>query len=175
MATDEELMTAAGLGDRGAFAELVERHHARAFRVASRFLGNREEAADIVQEAFLKILSAAPRYRPSAAFGTYLFRVITNLCLDDRRKKRPEPEVELQDHPSADPSPLETLLSGERSAVLLAALRSLSPRQRLAVILKYNEEMSYCEIAQVLEASEKGVERLLAHARGALLGNLAGF
>jgi RNA polymerase sigma-70 factor (ECF subfamily) len=168
-------MLAVGLGDRGAFAELVERHHARAFRVASRFLGNREEAADIVQEAFLKILSAAPRYRPTSAFGTYLYQVVANLCLDHRRKARPETDAPIEDRQSEAPSVLETLIRGQRSAALLAALRSLPPRQRLAVILKYNEEMSYREIAEVLEASEKGVERLLAHARGALLGNLAGF
>lgn len=173
MATDEELMTAAGLGDRGAFAELVERHHARAFRVASRFLGNREEAADVVQEAFLRILSAAPRYRPTAAFGTYLYQVVANLCLDHRRKARPEADAPIQDRQSEAPSALETLIRDQRSAALLAALRSLPPRQRLAVVLKYNEEMSYCEIAEVLETSEKGIERLLARARESLLARLA--
>ncbi len=173
MGSDEELMLAAGLGDRGAFAELVTRHHARAFRVASRFSQDREEAADIVQESFLKVLAAAPRYRPNAAFTTYLFRVIANLCTDNRRKRRPEPEEEIQDRPSERPSPLDSLLRDERLACVLAALRSLPPRQRLAVILKYNEETSYKEIAGVLETSEKGVERLLARARESLLARLA--
>src|SRR6516164_3585667 len=89
MPTDEELMTAASAGDLRAFEQLVQRHQSSAWQAAYRFLGDATEAEDIAQEAFLKIFDAAPRYQPTAAFRTYLYRVVTRLCLDFAQKKRP--------------------------------------------------------------------------------------
>ncbi len=169
MADDQELMLAVGRGDMQAFAEIVERNYARAFRTAARILGERDEAADVVQEAFLKILAAAPRYKASAAFGTYLYRVIVNLCADRRRKAKPEPESEIHEGRSEAPSPLDNLLIKQGAASVRRALDALPSRQRAAVVLKYNEEMSYREIAEILETSEKGVERLLSRARQSLM------
>jgi len=172
MATDEELMQAAGLGDRDAFGELVRRHHARAFQLAARFLGDRDEAADIAQEAFLRLLDAAPRYRPTAAFPTYLYRVVGNLCTDHRRKARPETGGELPDRPSEAPSALEGLADARRDAAVRDALAALPPRPRLAVILKYYEGLGYRELAEALDTTEKGAERLLARGREELLRRL---
>ena len=169
MLTDEDLMLAAGGGDRSAFAEIVQRNHARAFRVAARILGDREEASDVVQEAFLKMLVAAPRYKPTANFGTYLYRVITNLCLDRRRRPKPETESEMEENQSNAPSPLENVASEQSAASVRRALALLPARQRLAVVLKYNEGLCYRDIAEILDTSEKSVERLLAHARQRLM------
>lgn len=169
MATDEELMEAAGQGDRDAFGELVRRHHEAVFRLAARFLGDRQEAADITQEAFLRILEAAPRYRPTAAFSTYLYRVVGNLCTDHRRKARPETGGELPDRPSEAPSALDGLAQDQRAEAIRAALGALPPRQRLAVLLKYYEGLGYRELAEALETSEKGAERLLSRGREELL------
>ena len=77
-------------GDLAAFEELVRRNQGGAWALAWRFLGDAAEAQDIVQEAFLRIYKAAPRYRPTAAFRTYLYRVVARLCLDWKAKKRPE-------------------------------------------------------------------------------------
>lgn len=172
MATDEELMEATARGDREAFGELVRRHHASAFRLAARFLGDRQEAADITQEAFLRVLDAAPRYRAAAAFTTYLYRVVGNLCTDHRRKARPETGGELPDRPSEAPSALEGLAGAQRDEAVRAALAALPSRQRLAVLLKYYEGLGYKELAEALETSEKGAERLLSRAREELLHRL---
>jgi RNA polymerase sigma-70 factor (ECF subfamily) len=87
----EQLMQAVAGGDLSAFNEIVLRHQKLAWGIAYRFLGDRHAAEDIAQEAFLRILDAAPRYKPTAAFPTYLSRIVTRLCLDRARKKRPMP------------------------------------------------------------------------------------
>jgi len=89
MPTDEELMQAAAKGDLNAFEQIVLRHQQTVWAVAHRFLGDSSEAEDVAQDAFLKILKAAPRYRPSAAFRTFLIRVVSRLCMDRARKMRP--------------------------------------------------------------------------------------
>ena len=89
MQSDEELMVAAARGDLGAFEQLVVRYQQTAWTIACRYLGDRSEAEDVAQEAFLKILKAAPRYRPSAAFRTHLIRVTSRLCIDRGRKMHP--------------------------------------------------------------------------------------
>jgi RNA polymerase sigma-70 factor (ECF subfamily) len=95
MRTDEELMLATARGDLGAFGQLVERHQASAWNAAYRFLGNAVDAEDIAQEAFLRVLDAAPRYRATAKFRTFLFRIVTRLCIDvTRRKTNPGSGVE---------------------------------------------------------------------------------
>ena len=82
-------MLAVAEGDLGAFEQIVLRYQESAWSAAYRFLGDHAEAEDIAQEAFLKILGAAPRYRPTASFRTYLYRVVTRLCFDRARKTRP--------------------------------------------------------------------------------------
>ena len=86
--TDEELMLAVRAGDLAAFEHLVVRHQSSAWNAAYRFLGDAAEAEDLAQEAFLKILDAAPRYQPTAKFRTYLYRVVTRLCLDRLQRYR---------------------------------------------------------------------------------------
>ncbi len=86
---DTTLMIRAAEGDLAAFEQLVRRNQAGAWAFAWRFLGDAAEAQDIVQEAFLRIYQAAPRYRPTAGFRTYLYRVVARLCLDWKAKKRP--------------------------------------------------------------------------------------
>lgn len=166
--TDEQLLTATGAGDLDAFDELVRRHQTTAWNIACRYLGNPADAEDIVQEAFLKILAAAPRYRPSAGFRTYLYCVVSRLCLDWRR--RPRPEACPATVEPADPSgtPDDRLAGGERQRRLREGLARLPARQRLAVVLRHFEELSYAEIATAMGLSPKAVESLLARARQSL-------
>ena len=98
-------MLAVAEGDLDAFERIVLRHEAEAWRVAYRFTGDAAEAEDLAQDAFLKILEATSRYKPTAAFRTYLYRVLTRLCIDHGRKKRPflaEPSLDVTD---GSPSP----------------------------------------------------------------------
>ena len=166
--TDEQLLVHTGSGDLDAFDELVRRHQGMAWNIACRFLGSPAEAEDIVQEAFLKILAAAPRYRPSASFKTYLYCVVSRLCLDFRRRPKPESFEEAPDRPDPAGAPDDCLTGGERQRRLRAGLDRLPANQRLALVLRHHEELSYAEIASAMGISVKAAESLLARARRAL-------
>lgn len=163
--TDESLMAAVGRGDLGAFEHLILRHQSAAWNAAFRFVGDEAEAEDITQEGFLKVLAAAPRYEPIAKFRTYLYRVISRLCLDHAQKKRPVYVDVLPDAIDPRPAPYEVLSLIERSRVVRQALEMLPPNQRMAVILRFYDGLSYSEIASCLASTTKAVERLLARAR----------
>ena len=164
-ANDASLMQAVAQGDMGAFEQIVRRHQSAAWRVAWRFLGDADEAEDMVQEAFLRILDAAPRYRPTATFRTYLYRVLTRLCMDHARKKRPALVETLPDIASDAPSQLEQYARKELEQAVQRALDALPSKVRLAIVLRYFEGLSAREMATALNTTPKGVERLLARAR----------
>jgi len=172
---DEELMLAVGRGNLQAFEQIVRRYQKSAWNTAYRFLGQSSEAEDMVQDAFLKILNAAPRYRPSAAFQTYFYRVLIRLCLDRIRKKLPIQTDNFPESPNPEPNPPELLINHERSHAVRTALADLPPNQRIAIILKYYQSFSYNQIALALDISEKAVERLLARGRASLAKKLENF
>ena len=173
MPTDEELMLEVGRDDLQAFEKIVLRHQRSAWNAAYRFLADAEEAEDVVQDAFLKIFDAAPHYRPSASFRTYLFRIVTRLCMDRARKCRPIYTDEPLDPPDPSPSASEKLLVEEAGLMVRTSLDMLPQKQRMAIILKYYEGLGYREIASILESTEKAVERLLARARASLESSLS--
>ena len=162
---DEHLLTAAGRGDTEAFAELVNRHQAWAWRLSFRFLGEKQNAEDVVQDAFLRLLQAAPRFRPRAAFRTYFYRIITRLCLDQARKKGPIVTDDLPEAPDPDPDPASKIMNHEMSAAVRAALDKLPVNQRMAVVLRYYDDLGYRDISETMQISPKAVERLLSRAR----------
>jgi RNA polymerase sigma-70 factor (ECF subfamily) len=168
MSSDEDLMQAMGKGNLDAFAEIVRRHQTWAWRIAYRFLGQKEDAADVVQDAFIRLLDASGRYRPTSTFTTYLYRIITRLCLDRAKKKQPLYSETLPDLPDPRPGAAETMLHRETAAAVRVALDSLPPNQRMAIVLRYYEELNYEDIAVALETTPKGVERLLARGRNGL-------
>ena len=170
--TDEDLMLAVASGDLDAFGELVRRHQRSAWNVAWRMLQDPTEAEDAAQDAFVKILNAAPRYRPTASFRTYLYRVIGRLCLDRLRKKHPIYMDRLPPSVSEDPGPPEQIGRQEIAADVRRALNALPPRQRMALVLRHFEEMSYKEIAEAMDTSVKSVERLLSRGRNELVVTL---
>jgi len=162
---DEQLMLRAAAGELDAFEELVRRHQSTAWRIAHRFLGDSAEAEDVAQETFLRILAAAPRYKPSAAFSTYLYRVVARLCIDHVRKKRPVFTTLLSETVDSAPDPATDFELKDRDVLIRKALDALPARQRMVVILKYYEGLRYSEISQVLGTTVKAVERLLGRAR----------
>ncbi len=168
MTSDEELMQATGKGNLDAFAEIVRRHQTWAWRVAYRFLGRREDAADVVQDAFIRLLDASCRYRPTSTLTTYLYQIITRLCLDWVKKKQLLYLETLPDLPDPRPGAAETIIRHEKDAAVRIALDSLPPNQRMAIVLRYYEELNYADIAAALETTPKGVERLLARSRNRL-------
>ena len=169
---DKQLMLRVAEGDYRSFDILVRRHQPTAWRVAYRFLGDSAEAEDIAQEAFLKILTAAPRYKPTASFSTYLYRVVFRLCVDNTRKKRPLCIDTLPERVDSSPDPEITLDLKDRDDLIRKALDALPSRQRMAVILKYYEGLSYADIARAMATTVKAVERLLGRARKTLQSSL---
>jgi RNA polymerase sigma-70 factor, ECF subfamily len=160
-ADDRELMERLARGDREALTPLVERHQRRLYRIALGYLREREDALDVVQEAFVKVFQAASRWDGSADAGPWLSRVTVNLSIDRwRRNKRRgqtfSPLVEgdhldvLADHRPAPDRGVEGRESGERLAV---ALRALPERQRAVVVLRHYQELSLEEIATTLGMS----------------------
>jgi RNA polymerase sigma-70 factor (ECF subfamily) len=175
MPTDEELMQAVGRGDLSAFEKVVLRHQKEAWSAAWRFLGDPAEAEDIAQDAFLKILEAAPHYRPTASFRTYLYRVVTNLCIDRAERKRPLLPGNLPDTASHTPSPADALDAQERAHTVRATLDTIPSRQKVAIVLRHFQDLPIQEIAVVMDITPKAVERLLARARSVLEARLKDF
>ncbi len=165
---DEDLMRAAGKGDAAAFGEIVSRHQAWAWRVAWRFTGDAAEAEDLVQDAFLKVFEAAPRYRAIASFRTYLHRVVTRRCLDWHRKKRPLLSDRIPEPTDPAPQPDAAAQLRDRERRIRSALDELPADQRLAVVLRYYEGLDASTMATAMGRTPKAVERLLARARKAL-------
>jgi len=174
MASDEELMARAAEGDMDAFEEVVLRNQQTALNVAYRFLGDGNLAEDVAQEAFLKVLARAPRYRPTARFSTYLYNVIWHLCVDTYRRRRPESLAAHPDREHDGPGPVQATLTDERQTLVREAVQSLPPRQRMAIVLKHFEGLSYEEIGRALECSATAVDALLVRAKRKLRDRLEG-
>src|SRR4051794_7446118 len=165
---DHELMARAAKGDGQAFRILAGRHGERALRVARRILGNEAMAEDIVQDAFLRVWVNAPRWRPEAAFRTWLYRIVVNLCLNAKRHAGDLPLDAAAPVADAGLAPDEQLGRDERDGRLAAAIDRLPARQRAAIMLTYQEGLSNAEVAAALDTSVSSVETLLVRGKRAL-------
>ena len=176
---DEELLLAAGRGDRQAFGRLVERHHRAVVQFIYRFLGgvDRDSVEDLAQDVFLKAWKGARGYRPRAKASTWLLQIARNTSLNYRRSRRlrrtlPLDEGDAQDQAIPDLVTDETGVS-ERTRQVQAAIAGLPDKQRAATILRHYQDLSYSDIAVVLGVSVSAVESLLFRARRALREGLA--
>lgn len=173
---DAELVRRAGAGDHAACAALVQRHLVRVHRLAFRLLGNRADAEDVAQEAFLRVWTEAPRWRPGAArFATWLHRVTQNLATDRLRRRREggdAPLAALVDPAAPVPAALDR---DSANAAVRDAVAALPERQREAIALCHFEQRSNIEAAGLLGLSVDALESLLARARRDLRGRLAGW
>jgi RNA polymerase sigma-70 factor (ECF subfamily) len=183
----EELLARVAAGDETAFQILVNRHQTPVLNLIYRFLGDRQKSEDLAQETFLQVWRAAKTYQGRSKFTTWLYRIGVNLCLNEikaaRRRswlqffrnlpdsKGPE-DKSLSD---AAPNPEDLLLAHERSRQISDALQSLPENQRIALILKRYEDLSYEEISTVLGCSIPAVESLLVRAKRSLQKKLEKF
>ena len=175
---DDDLMQLAAQGDLDAFEQLVLRHQQMAWRTANRLVADYQAAEDLAQEALLKIFEAAERYRPTAAFRSYLYRIVVRLCLDYHRKGRPIPANDLGrgiEDSSLSSFPEQQVARDEQTHAVRDALARIPASQRTAIVLRYFEGLSGREIADVMETTVKSVERLLARGRANLERLLSGF
>ena len=170
--SDHDLMARTAQGDAPAFRMLAQRHAGRALSLARRMLGNEALAEEIVQDALLRVWTNAPRWRPEAAFRTWLYRVVVNLCLNAKRRA-PDLPLDAANHVAdAVPDAEAQLKTRERDERLATAVDTLPTRQRAAIVLTYQEGLSNAEVAAVLDTSVSGVETLLVRARRTLRATL---
>jgi len=171
---DAELIARVGRQDAAAVRELVERKLPRLLALATRMLGDRMEAEDVAQEAFVRIWQQAPRWRTGEAkFDTWLHRVALNLCYDRLRGGREDAMAEPPEDADPRPGPADHLAGRDRDEGVRTALAALAPRQREAVILTYYQELSNIEAAAAMDISVDALESLLARARRSLREQLA--
>ncbi len=162
--SDDQLMASVGAGDRLAFHELVRRHHRTAWGVALRFAGHDDDAEDLVQDTFLTVFQKAASYRSQGRFSSYLLCILANRSISGHRKQRPILVASLPE-PTGGPEGESSLVQAQASARIAALLAELPERQRMAIVLRYYQELSHAEIAETMEISQKAVERLLHRAR----------
>lgn len=181
---DFVLMERIGAGDHEAFRELVERHQHAVIGTVAKMLGNASESEDIAQQVFLRIWRNAKRYRPDAKFTTYLFTITRNLVFNESRRKSRKKEVSSDEREensqqvtaaNPDRQPDAELLQAELQSAVDAAIAALPEAQRMAVVLRRYEQLSYEEIANVLGLSVSAVKSLLFRARTALREALSGY
>ena len=179
-------------GDVNAFEGLVKEYEKNVYNLARRMTGDPEDAADMAQDAFIKAYSSLSSFRGDSKFSVWLFRIVSNLCLDFLRSRKRRPTVSLSaesdegedmefDIADESQSP-ETLLEQKltREAVR-RGLDSLPPEQRQILLLREIQGLSYEEIAQVLELETGTVKSRIFRARKRLSvfllrdGNIPGF
>jgi RNA polymerase sigma-70 factor, ECF subfamily len=173
--TDAELVDGARRGDRGALETLLRRHHDRLAALCRRMCGNDADAADATQEALLALVRGLPRFDGRSAFSTWAYRVTTNACLDElrRRSRRPTPLADLVEGASAG-SGRDTADAVTTRVDVDAALARLPAEFRAAVVLRDLCALDYAEIAQVLGIPAGTVRSRIARGRAQLADALAG-
>jgi len=179
----------AAAGDEAAFEALVLRHQRALYNLSFRLLGDRPEAEDAVQEAFLRAWRALPRFRGDASFRTWLTGIAINVCrnrlcsADARRRRataslvRRDPETGLESAlplPDPAPDPETRTRAGETRAALGRALAALSAEHREVILLREVNGLEYGELAAVLGCALGTVKSRIARARGALREALEG-
>ncbi|WP_086160926.1 RNA polymerase sigma factor [Streptomyces marincola] len=166
---DDALLAArAGEGDEDAFEALVRRHGPELLRLASHLLGGGTDAEDAVQEAFVSAWRRLPEFRGDAAFRTWMYRIVTNRCLNQLRARRPTAPLDTVAEPAAPEhlvSPARTAESTAAVRALHAALGGLSPEQRACWVLREFHGLSYEDIAHTVGISHQAVRGRIFRAR----------
>lgn len=173
-AEDVRLMQLVGRGDTAAFEELVERHQSLVIGTVARMLGSNSEVEDIAQQVFIRVWKSAGRYVARAKFTTWLLKITRNLVFNELRRTKRHAQVSLQLDPGEEEVPLRdeaaqapdaSLLEAELQEAIQGAIGQLPESQRMAVILRRYQELSYEEIGEILDLSVPAVKSVLFRAR----------
>jgi RNA polymerase sigma-70 factor, ECF subfamily len=194
---DRILVERAQAGDRGAFEALVRRYDRQVLRLALNVLQSAEDAQDVYQEAFLRIYRNLHDFRLECAFYTWVYRIVTNVCLDFLRRRRSRPEeqppqlayqtahtsfeggvagdfFENQQQTQAQADPERNLLGQEIGRKIDAAMAALSPRERMVFEMKHYQGLKLRAIGEALGTTEETVKNSLFRATRKLRGQLQG-
>lgn len=163
---DDILLRLIAGNSEAAFRALVERHVDRSYALALRLLGNAADAEDVAQDVMLKIWTSRGKWQEGKArFTTWLYRVITNRCIDLRRRPKTEDMDKAPDMADGKPDALSTVHRDEVRTLLENAMEQLPEQQRTALILSYTDDLSNPEIAEIMDKSVSSVESLLKRGR----------
>jgi RNA polymerase sigma-70 factor (ECF subfamily) len=191
--TDQQVIERAQAGDRAAFEELVHRYDRDVLRLALNLLHSPEDARDVYQEAFLKIYRNLHRFRSECSFYTWIYRIVTNVCLDHLRRRRSRPEdqapellnssrdsavasdfFDRQSNIRAQENPEHNFLGQEIGVRIDKALESLSARERLIFEMKHYQGLKLRAIGEALGTTEETVKTSLFRATRKLRAQLEG-
>ena len=181
---DVRLMERVGRGDTEAFEKLVGRHQSLVLGTVARMLGSNSDVEDIAQQVFVRVWKSAGRYVARAKFTTWLLKITRNLVFNEVRRLKRRAQVPLQSDPDAEELPLPdegvsapdaAALEKELQEAVDQAIAQLPEAQRMAVILRRYEEMSYEQIAAVLDLSVPAVKSVLFRARTELRERLGAY
>ncbi|MBE6985701.1 MAG: sigma-70 family RNA polymerase sigma factor [Ruminococcaceae bacterium] len=172
---EKKCIKKAAKGDASAFEELLLRYHGQIYNLCLRMTGNPDDAADLTQEAFLKVWKNLESFQFDSAFSTWLYRLASNCCLDFLRSQKRRPTVSLtveneedeqvMDIPDAQPTPEEQAVKQEEKEQLHLAMQMLDEEQRQILTLRVVNDLSYTEIADILRVKEGTVKSRLSRAR----------
>ena len=158
---EAKLVSLAREGNRQAFAELVTMYKGKLYHLAYRMLSNKQEAEDVVQEAFLRMYEHLGRYDSTHKFSTWIYRIATNLCIDRLRRRKAvySLDADMTDGDgmdmyaslqSGDPTPEHQLILSERQKIIAKAMDALPAKYKSAMALKYYQDLSLQEISDIL-------------------------
>ncbi|PLT33611.1 RNA polymerase sigma factor SigW [Bacillus sp. V5-8f] len=170
-------------GDQNSFAEIVELYKDKVFQICYRMLGNKHEAEDLAQEAFLRAFVNIHSFNINMKFSTWLYRIATNLCIDRIRKKKPDfyldaevagtDGLDMYSQIAAETVlPEDEVESMEIQETIQAAIKKLPDKYRAPIVLKYIEELSLKEISEILELPVGTVKTRIHRGREALRNQL---
>lgn len=165
---DTLLAVRAGEGDEEAFEALVRHHGPMLLQMATRLLGDRTEAEDAVQEAFVSAWRKLPEFRGESAFGTWMYRIVTNKCLNTLRARRPVAALEAVPEPVAPEhqvSPARAVEGQAAVEALTQAMEVLSPEQKVCWVLRELNGLSYEAVADIVGISQEAVRGRVFRAR----------
>lgn len=169
MPNDLELILKAQHGDMMAFEQLVYRYDRQVLSIAASYVNSSEDAKDIYQEVFLRVFRGINKFELRSEFSTWLYRITTNVCLTHRSRRKRHLHASLstgdgedEAHGVADPMESDShAISAEISENVEAALKTLSPKQRMVFTLRHYQGYKLKEIAQMMKCAEGTVKKYL--------------
>jgi len=186
---DKELVKRVQDGDEGAFRELFDKYHRRAFAVAFGVVKNQQDALDIVQEAFIKVHRHIGNFQGSSSFYTWLYRIVMNLSIDHVRRNKKSRDLDYDDRVGRDAenvagdgallprildgNPGKTVLRRELTRAIQAALEELPEYHRAVILLREVEGLSYEDMSKILKVPKGTIMSRLFHARRKMQVTLA--
>jgi RNA polymerase sigma-70 factor (ECF subfamily) len=185
-AEEKALIERCKRGELAAFNDLVRKYEKQVYNFAYRLTGNYDDANDVAQDAFLRVFNAIGSFRGDSSFSTWLFRITTNVFLDERKKAKAHPQSSLDEYmelgessvarqiEDPSPTPEAVLEESERALILQKAVSDLPEYQRAMVTLYHGQQKSYEEIAEIMDLPIGTVKSRLNRARLALKEKLSG-